>query len=183
MTLGPPRRPALVIPPWRFAQAFCPGVLLRRSPQCPVSATCSNDPPRSTLAFHPSVPSQRSTSTIPSQRSAPTIPQRPTLAFHSSVLPRQPRSQHPPQRLTPTSPAPRHPALAIPLHVLLLTDAFILFTQLLSPSPPCSAVVPFRRITLSVLGAQPAALHAFSFASAFRMHFRSPESSACISVR
>lgn len=134
-------------------------------------ASGSGDP---ALAFCPSVLPRRST---------PTIPQRPTLAFHSSVLPRQPRSQHPPQRLTPTSPAPRHPALAIPLHVLLLTDAFIFFTQLLSPSPPCSAVVPFRRITLPVLGAQPAALHAFSFASVFRMHFRSPGSSACIFVR
>lgn len=59
----------------------------------------------------------------------------------------------------------------------------VLFSQLLPLFPPRSTVVPFRRITLPVFGAQPAALHAFSFASAFRMHFRSPESSACIFVR
>ena len=150
---------------------------------------------RSAPAFHLSVPLWRSRPSVLPRRSTPTIPpQRPVPAIYFDDPPASypgvslkrsaPTAPLPasPQRLTPTSPAPRHPALAIPLHVLLLTDAFILFTQLLSPSPPCSAVVPFRRITLPVLGAQPAALHAFSFASAFRMHFRSPESSACIFV-
>lgn len=160
---------------------------------------------RSAPAFHLSVPLWRSRPSVLPRRSTPTIPpQRPVPEIYSddplpAICSDDPPASYPvvslkrsaptaplpasPQHLTPTSPAPRHPALAIPLHVLLLTDAFIFFTQLLSPSPPCSAVVPFRRITLPVLGAQPAALHAFSFASAFRMHFRSPGSSTCIFVR
>ena len=154
MTLGPPRRFTRA---FRFgdpAPASRPSDLLRRSPQRPVPATCSNDPLPAICSDDPPA----SYPVVSLKRSAPTAP-----------LPASP-----PRRLTPTSPAPRHPALAIPLHVLLLTDAFIFFTQLLSPSPPCSAVVPFRRITLPVLGAQPAALHAFSFASEFCMHSVSP---------